>query len=244
MRFGPQGLSSSIHLTAGQPATDCLIQLPHIGYPTQSPTRSRRHPDTQKAHRLSPPSFRQETRGLFLSSFTTKTFSPAPVGQVPKGRRPPFRSFTAILAPKLPPSFRAVARTAMTLHSKIATASRSREISQINDCNGLTPPPAMLQRRHQTVRLQTSDTTSVSAAVGTLMTPPKRAIAPARGSPPRGELPNGVRSGDGIGPKGLISSEPKAKAVSVIPVDMKSVPPHLPKVSANGSKEKQVPILF
>ena len=36
----------------------------------------------------------------------------------------------------------------------------------------------------------------------------------------------------------------KAKAVSVIPVDMKSVPPHLPKVSANGSKEKQVPILF
>ena len=203
MRFGPQGLSSSIHLTAGPPATDCLIQLPHIGYPTQSPTRSRRHPDTQKAHRLSPPSFRQETRGLFLSSFTTKTFSPAPVGQVPKGRRPPFRSFTAILAPKLPPSFRAVASTAMTLHSKIATASRSREISQINDCNGLTPPPAMLQRRHQTVRLQTSDTTSVSAAVGTLMTPPKRAIAPARGSPPRGELPNGVRSGDGIGPQDL-----------------------------------------
>ena len=152
MGFGPQGLSSSIHLTAGQPATDCLIQLPHIGYPTQSPTRSRRHPDIQKAHRLSPPSFRQETRGLFLSSFTTKTFSPAPVGQAPKGRRPPFRSFTAILAPKLPPSFRAVASTAMTLHSKIATASRSREISQINDCNGLTPPPAMPQRRRQTVR--------------------------------------------------------------------------------------------
>ena len=40
--FGPKGLSqsivyllSSIHLTAGPPATDCLIQLPHIGYPAQ-----------------------------------------------------------------------------------------------------------------------------------------------------------------------------------------------------------------
>jgi hypothetical protein len=33
-------------------------------------------------------------------------------------------------------------RAVMTLYSKIATALRSREISQINDYDGLTPPAA------------------------------------------------------------------------------------------------------
>ena len=69
-----------------------------------------------------------------------------------QGRRLPLSGSAESLTPKPSSSFRAVYCAVMTLYSKIATASRSREISQINDYDGLTPPAAMPQRRPQTVR--------------------------------------------------------------------------------------------
>ena len=75
----------------------------------------------------------------------------------------------------------------MKMQSKTATATRSREISQIDDSDGTKEE---LRSRGY-------------ATVGILMTlTPKRASASARGSFLGKELPTGLRLADGIWPKG------------------------------------------